>query len=103
IEGQGGVVECRTDGARLPAGNRSAYVGTARIEEIDSAAAIWLIGTNPRDEMPVLNARIRKAWLHGAKVALIGEAADLTYEYKHLGRDRAALATLAGGAIDDKL
>ena len=36
IEGQGGTVECRTDGAKLPAGNRSAYVGTARIEDIDT-------------------------------------------------------------------
>jgi NADH-quinone oxidoreductase subunit G len=37
IEGQGGTVECRTDGAKLPAGNRSAYVGTAAIEDIDDA------------------------------------------------------------------
>ena len=68
IEGQGGSVECRTDGAKLPAGNRSAYVGTARIEDIDSAKFIQLIGTNPRVEAPVLNARIRKAWTAGAKV-----------------------------------
>ena len=37
IEGQGGSVECRTDGAKLPAGNRSGYVGTAKIEDIDTA------------------------------------------------------------------
>jgi NADH-quinone oxidoreductase subunit G len=64
--------ECRTDGAALPAGNRSGYVGTAAIAEIDRAERILLIGTNPRDEMPVLNARIRKAWLSGASVSLIG-------------------------------
>lgn len=91
IEGMGGKIECRTDGAKLPAGNRSAYVGTATIEDIDSAKAIFLIGTNPRDEAPVLNARIRKAWTNGATVALIGEAADLTYDHTHLGADRAAL------------
>ena len=68
VEGQGGVVECRTDGAKLPPGNRSAYVGTATIEDIDAAQKILLIGTNPRDEAPVLNARIRKAWIKGAKV-----------------------------------
>jgi NADH-quinone oxidoreductase subunit G len=39
VEGQGGVVECRTDGAKLPAGNRSGYVGTATIEDIDTAAS----------------------------------------------------------------
>ncbi|PJE36876.1 NADH-quinone oxidoreductase subunit G [Pseudooceanicola lipolyticus] len=92
IEGQGGVVECRTDGAKLPAGNRSAYVGTAAIEDIDSAGGILLIGTNPAVEAPVLNARIRKAWTHGAEVGVIGEAVDLTYDYHHFGTDRAALA-----------
>src|SRR5690606_32783100 len=83
IEGLGGKVESRLDGARLPIGNRSAYVGTATIEDIDNAKTILLIGTNPRNEAPVLNARIRKAWSLGAKVGLIGEAVDLTYDYKH--------------------
>ena len=59
VEGQGGIVECRTDGAKLPSHNRAAYVGTATIEDIDTAEAIMLIGTNPRLEAPVLNARIR--------------------------------------------
>ncbi|MBB1492387.1 NADH-quinone oxidoreductase subunit G [Paracoccus sp. MC1854] len=99
VEGLGGSVECRTDGARLPAGNRAGYVGTAMIEEIDSARRILLIGTNPRVEAPVLNARIRKAWAHGAQIALLGEAADLTYDYDHLGSDRDALAKL----LDDDL
>jgi NADH-quinone oxidoreductase subunit G len=90
----GGNVECRTDKARLPIGNRAGYVGTASIEDIDTAKAIMLIGTNPRDEAPVLNARIRKAWINGATVGLIGQAADLTYDYTHLGTDRAALAAL---------
>ncbi len=98
IEGQGGTVECRIDGAKLPEGNRSAYVGTATIEDIDSAKFIQLIGTNPRVEAPVLNARIRKAWTHGAKVGLVGEAVDLTYDYAHVGTDRAALA----GLLDHK-
>jgi NADH-quinone oxidoreductase subunit G len=92
VEGLGGAVECRTDGAKLPAGNRAGYVGTAAIEDIDTAARILLVGTNPRAEAPVLNARIRKAWTRGAEVALIGEAVDLTYDYAHLGHDRAALA-----------
>ena len=94
VEGLGGSIECRTDGAKLPAGNRSAYVGTAAIEDIDSARYIQLIGTNPRDEAPVLNARIRKAWLAGAQVGLVGEAVDLTYDYAHAGTDRAALEGL---------
>jgi NADH-quinone oxidoreductase subunit G len=104
IEARGGSVECRTDRARLPAGNRSGYVGTAAIEDIDAAKYILLIGTNPRDEAPVLNARIRKAWLRGANVALVGAAADLTYDYVDMGRDRAALQALVDrdyGAVRD--
>ena len=40
IEGLGGNVECRTDGAALPAGNRSGYVGTAAIEDIEILEAL---------------------------------------------------------------
>ncbi|WP_209832597.1 NADH-quinone oxidoreductase subunit NuoG [Ruegeria sp. HKCCE3926] len=103
IEGQGGVVECRTDGAKLPAGNRGAYAGTAAIEDIDTAERILLIGTNPRDEAPVLNARIRKAWAHGAEVALVGPAVDLTYEYQHVGDDRTALQKVVNMGGDDEI
>ncbi|WP_299625614.1 NADH-quinone oxidoreductase subunit NuoG [uncultured Tateyamaria sp.] len=96
IEGQGGIVECRTDGAKLPSGNRAAYVGTAAIEDIDTAEAIMLIGSNPRVEAPVLNARIRKAWTQGANVGVIGEAVDLTYEYNHIGTGSDTITELLG-------
>ena len=94
VEGLGGSVECRTDGARLPAGNRSGYVGNAVIEDIDTAASILLIGTNPRDEAAVLNARLRRAWARGAQVTVVGPAVDLTFDYDHAGTDRAALSAL---------
>ncbi len=96
VEGQGGRVECRTDGAALPAGNRAGYAGTAPIEAIDTARHIFLVGTNPRLEAPVLDARIRKAWINGAEVELFGAAADLTYAHAHAGTDRKAL----GDALD---
>lgn len=103
VEGMGGSVECRTDNAKLPAGNRSGYVGTATIEDIDDAKFIHLIGTNPRLEAPVLNARIRKAWTKGAQVGLVGEAVDLTYDYAHVGTDRASLDALLGKKFGDVL
>ena len=78
-------IECRQDGAQLPTGNRSAYVGTARVADLDAAEEILLIGANPRCEAPVLNARIRKAWLAGGNVAMIGEPADLTYPTAYIG------------------
>ncbi len=94
VEGQGGSVECRTDGAKLPVDNRSAYVGTATIEDVDAAEYIMLIGCNPRAEAPVLNARIRKAWTQGANVGLIGPDVDLTYDHIHMGNGRDALRGL---------
>ncbi|WP_323007602.1 NADH-quinone oxidoreductase subunit NuoG [Pseudorhodobacter sp.] len=103
VEGMGGKVECRTDKAKLPGGNRSAYVGTAAIEDIDAAKYILLIGTNPRNEAPVLNARIRKAWTNGCNVDLVGPAVDLTYEYAHKGTDRAALMALAKTQCTDEI
>ncbi len=95
IEAQGGQVECRTDKARLPAGNRSGYVGNVAIEELDTARNVVLIGTDPRVEAPVLNARLRKAWIKGANITLVGPKVDLTYDYTHAGTDRAALAGLS--------
>ena len=90
----GGVVECRTDGSKLPIDNRSGYVGNANIDDIDLADEIFLIGSNPRNEAPVLNARIRKAWSEGANVHLLGPKAELTYDYSYLGSDRSALRKL---------
>lgn len=96
VQGLGGEIECRIDGAMLPASNRSGYVGTATIEDIENAKMIQLIGTNPRLESPVLNARIRKAWARGADIGLVGEKVDLTYDYAHVGTDRVALEGLLG-------
>ncbi len=103
IEGLGGSVECRTDGAKLPAGNRSGYVGTATIADIDDAQMIQLIGCDPRSEMPVLNARIRQAWARGADIGLIGQPVDLTYKYTHMGDDRAALEATLNKTFDKVL
>ncbi len=97
IEGLGGSVECRTDGAKLPAGNRSGYVGNVAVEDLDTAKEFVLIGTNPAVEAPVLNARIRKAWINGANVTVVGPNVDLTYDYIHAGTGRAALSKLKAG------
>ena len=102
VESLGGTVECRTDGAALPAGNRSGYVGTAQIADIDAAKRILLVGTNPRLEAPVLNARIRKAWTHGAVVARLGAPADLTYPVAELGTGLDRLAALQGETVSEE-
>ena len=80
-------IDCRQDGVELhPKFGRASYLFNATIAGIDDADALLVIGANPRKEAPVLNARIRKRWLKGGfKVALVGEKADLTYDYDHLG------------------
>jgi NADH-quinone oxidoreductase subunit G len=102
-------IDCRQDGAKLdPERGRVTYLFNATIEGIDHADAILLIGTNPRHEAPVLNARILKRWrqIQGKlPLGLIGTQADLTYAYEHLGAGPETLAKLADGshAFLDKL
>ncbi|MCB1507424.1 MAG: NADH-quinone oxidoreductase subunit G, partial [Hyphomicrobiaceae bacterium] len=88
--------DCRVDGVAYdPALGRAGYIFNSGIEAIDEADAILLIGTNPRKEAPVLNARIRKRWRAGpVQIGVIGEAADLTYDYVHLGTGIDALKAL---------
>jgi NADH-quinone oxidoreductase subunit G len=94
IENLNGKCECRTDGSKLPNGSRGGYAGTACIEDVDHADHVLIIGSNPRVEVPVFNARIRKAWIQGADIELVGPEVDLTYEYDYIGSDRTALKKL---------
>ena len=65
---------------------RQSYLFNSTIAGIDQADAIMLIGTNPRREAAVLNARIRKRYLKGnVLLGLVGEKVDLTYPYNYLG------------------
>ena len=93
-------LDCRQDGAQLtPAFGRGSYLFNATIAGIDDADAVLLIGSNPRREAPVLNARIRKRWLQGGlKVAYVGEQMDLTYRAEQLGAGAQTLVDLANGA-----
>jgi NADH-quinone oxidoreductase subunit G len=98
-------VDCRQDGAKID-GPRGSYIFNAGVRGIDQADAILLIGTNPRLEAPVLNARIRKRYLHGrCPVASIGTAEDLTYPVERLGAGPATLRDLVDGRLGffDKL
>ncbi|HET6184122.1 MAG TPA: NADH-quinone oxidoreductase subunit NuoG [Acetobacteraceae bacterium] len=88
-------LDCRQDGAQLDTSRRDFYLFNSTIAGIDEADALLLIGTNPRHEAPVLNARIRKRWLQtGMPVGVLGPAADLTYDIQHLGDAPAGPAAL---------
>jgi NADH-quinone oxidoreductase subunit G len=91
-------LDCRQDGAAMPAAPRAAYLFNSTIQGIDAADACLLIGTNPRREAAIVNARLRKRWRSGSfPVALLGPACDLTYSYQHLGDSPAVLDQLING------
>jgi NADH-quinone oxidoreductase subunit G len=92
-------VDCRQDGARLDASRRDFYCFNSSIAGIEEADAILIVGANPRIEAPVLNARIRKAWLANATpIGLIGAETDLTYAVTALGAAPSLLAELHAGS-----
>ena len=93
--------DCRQDGSALGYGPRESWLMNSGIAGIENADAILLIGTNPRTEAPLLNARIRKAWLKGGtQVGMIGERADLTYDYDVVGLGAKTLAKPPKAAMD---
>jgi NADH-quinone oxidoreductase subunit G len=91
-------IDCRQDGAALEASPRVSYLFNTTIVGIESADACLLVGTNPRTEAPIINARLRKRYrMGGFQVGMIGPAADLTYKYQHLGDDPRLLERIAAG------
>ncbi len=93
--------DCRQDGVALGNEVRESYLFNTSIQGLENADAILLIGTNPRVEAPLLNARIRKAWLKGdVEIGVIGEQADLTYDYAWLGAGSKTLAKLPKAATE---
>jgi NADH-quinone oxidoreductase subunit G len=90
-------IDCRQDGAKI-SGSRGNYIFNAGIAGIEDADALLLIGSNPRLEAPVLNARIRKRYLMGDfPIAAIGEATELTYKAEFIGAGTDTLADLLAG------
>ena len=94
-------LDCRQDGMALGAGPRESWLLNSTIAGIEEADVILLVGTNPRLEAPVFNARLRKRWMAGAlRVGVIGEQADLTYGYDYLGAGPQTLSGLSRAKND---
>ena len=89
-------LDCRQDGSALnPKWGRASYTFAATIAAIDEADHILLVGTDPRKEAPILNARIRKRWLRGGcTVSVVGPRAELTYPYEYQGAGAQSLAAV---------
>jgi NADH-quinone oxidoreductase subunit G len=90
-------IDARQDGSALdPAWGRASYLFNATIAGIEQADALLIVGSNPRKEAAVLNARIRKRWRAGKfPIGLIGERVDLTYPYHYLGAGAETLNDLS--------
>jgi NADH-quinone oxidoreductase subunit G len=81
-----------------PKAGRASYIFNPGITGIEQADALLIVGSNPRREAAVLNARIRKRWRSGhLKIGVIGAKADLTYDYEYLGAGADSLSALAAG------
>jgi NADH-quinone oxidoreductase subunit G len=98
-------IDCRQDGSSFdPAWGRASYLFNATIAGIDAADALVIVGSNPRKEAPILNARIRKRWRAGKfPVGVIGPKADLTYTYDYLGAGPETLASLSRHSFAETL
>jgi NADH-quinone oxidoreductase subunit G len=91
-------MDCRQDGARIDPARRAGYLFNTTFAGIEQADACLLIGTNPRLEAPLVNARLRKRWLAGGfPIASVGPQADLTYRVEPLGAGPQTLGEIAGG------
>lgn len=91
-------MDCRQNGAFYDVTHRSNYIMNSSIAGVEKADVILLVGTNPRWEAPMVNARILKAYNeNGAKIALIGQECDLNYPYQHLGDNAKILEDMTKG------
>jgi len=77
---------------------RSSYLLNSKIAGIEEADLLLLIGTNPRFEAPILNARIRKAWINNdLQVGYLGPKLNLNYDYDALGTNPQVVDELLNG------
>jgi len=91
-------LDCRQDGAALDPRCRAGYLFNTTIAGIERADACLLVGTNPRHEAALINARLRKRFLMGGfPVGLIGRQVDLTYPVDYLGAGPETLQDVAAG------
>ena len=91
-------MDCRQDQGLYDTTIRSSYIFNTSIAQIESADVLLLIGTNPRYEAPMINARIYKCFRRGLlRVGFVGPHIELNYPYIHLGAGPYTVTALAQG------
>jgi NADH-quinone oxidoreductase subunit G len=91
-------LDCRQDGAQIDGACRAGYLFNTTIAGIEQADAVLIVGSNPRKEAALINARLRKTFLaQGLEVGLVGAPADLNYPVDYIGAGPRSLEELAAG------
>jgi len=99
-------LECRHDRIYINPNERMNYIFNSSIKGIEESDLILLVGTNPRLEATILNARIRKAYLKNKpKIYSIGDPGDLTYPYQNIGSSTSIIRDITSGSheVSDKI
>ena len=74
------------------------YIFNSSIAGLEESDLILLVGTNPRLEATILNARIRKSYNRNKlKIYSIGNPGDLTYPYDIIGNNTSAIKEILSG------
>ncbi len=91
-------LECRQTRTYINPEDRNNYIFNSTINGIESSDLILLIGSNPRLEATILNARIRKTYLkNNTKIYSIGDPGDLTYPYEIIGTNTKTILDILEG------
>ncbi len=94
------LLEGRQTGLDYDCSNLAAVNFNSTFNGIETADAILIIGSHVRWEAALLNARLRKAVKHGAKVFVVGPEWETTYPATFLGNDLGVLGKLPQNAAD---
>ena len=92
-------IESRSDHSYFNPEKRENYLFNSSINGIEESDFIMLVGTNPRYEATILNARIRKAYLQNkTKIISLNDVGDLTYPYESLNTNTETIKDI----VEDK-
>ncbi len=98
--------DSRSDNRYVDIKDRENYIFNSSINGIEDADLIFLIGSNPRYEATILNARIRKAFVNNnTKIISLNDAGDLTYPYESLDGQTQSIKNIFEGSdeISEKI
>ena len=91
-------LECRQNRIYINPAQRMNYIFNSSINGIEKSDFILLVGSNPRLEATILNARIRKAYVKNkVKIYSIGNPGDLTYPYEYIGSSTSIIKNIITG------